>query len=126
MFKSLEITVPAGTQADNPVHESLKLCQGTITSISFRPAPGPQWELYAKIEYRETPLVPFDELEWIPLERDVVEVKPNWARWDGTYTIDIYGCSPQARFSHSFIVDIEVEEGPTMVEAILDLISRGL
>jgi hypothetical protein len=126
MFKSVEITVPAGTQPEEPVHEVLKLCQGTITTITFRPAVGPQWELYAKIEYRESPLVPFDELEWIPLERDVITVHPNWARWDGTYYIDIYGCSPEARFNHTFILDVEVEEGPTVVEAILDLIQRGL
>lgn len=126
MFKSIEITVPAGTQPEDPVHETVRLCKGTITSVTFRPAIGPQWELYAKIDYRESPLIPFDELEWIPMERDVIEVKPNWARWDGTYYIDIYGCSPQARFSHKFIVDIEVEEGLTTVEAILDLISRGL
>lgn len=126
MFKSISVTVPAGTQPDAPVHEPMRLCAGTITSIAFRPAVGPQWELYAKVDYRETALVPFDELEWIPLERDVIKVYPNWSRWDGTYVIDIYGCSPQARFNHTFIVDIEVEEGPTTVEAILDLISRGL
>jgi len=94
--------------------------------VTLRPAEGPNWELYAKIVYRETSLVPFDETEWIPLERDTVESLLNWARWDGTYVIDIYACSPQARFSHTFIVDVEVEEGMTMVQAILDLISRGL
>jgi len=126
MFKSIEVTVPAGTQPETPVRIPLSLCKGTIKSITLRPAPGPQWELYAKVQYRETPLVPFDESEWIALERDAVLSQPNWSRWDGTYVIDILGCSPQARFNHTFIVDVEVEEGMTMVEAIQDLISRGL
>lgn len=126
MFKSIAVTVPAGTQADEPEHEEVKLCAGTISSITIRPATGPQWELYAKIEYRETPLVPFAVAEWIPLEREVIEIHPNWSRWDGTYVVDVYGCSPDARFNHTFIVDIEVEEGMTTVEAIQDLIARGL
>lgn len=126
MFKSIEITVPAGTTSSNPIQVPLKLCKGTIISVTIRPAPGPQWELYAKIGYRETSVFPFDETEWIPLEREPVTAQLNWARWDGTYIIDIYGCSPQARFSHQFTVEVEVEEGPTTVEAILDLIARGL
>jgi len=126
MYKSISVIVPAGTQPDDPVRIPLKLCEGTIRSIDIRSAIGPQWELYVKLEYRETPLVPFDESEWIPMEEHRIRVEPNWSRWDGTYSIDILGCSPQARFNHTFIVDIEVEEGMTMVEAILDLISRGL
>lgn len=126
MLKSVEVTVPAGTRPDNPVQIPLKLCKGTIISVTIRPAPGPQWELYAKILYRETSLLPFDETEWIPLEREPVVAQLNWSRWDGTYEIDILGCSPQARFEHRFIVEVEVEEGMTTVEAILDLISRGL
>jgi hypothetical protein len=126
MFKSISITVPAGTPAEEPVSKSLRLCNGTIKTVSIRPAVGPQWELYVKIEYRESSLIPFDESEWIPLEREVITVYPNWSRWDGTFSIDILGCSPQARFVHTFVVDIEVEEGMTEVEAIQDLISRGL
>lgn len=126
MYKSISVTVPAGTQADDPVREPLGLCDGTIISITIRPAPGPQWELYAKVEYRETPLVPFDESEWIPLDREPVVSQPMWDRWDGTYVIDILGCSPDARFEHTFLVDVEVLEGMTMVQAIQDLISRGL
>lgn len=126
MFKSISVTVPPGTRPEAPVHIPLKLCKGTIISITIRPAVGPNWELFAKIGYRETSLIPFDETEWIPLERDPVVSQLNWSRWDGTYDIDIYGCSPQARFVHTFIVEVEIEEGMTTVEAILDLISRGL
>jgi hypothetical protein len=125
MFKSISVTVPAGTQANAPVQETVKLCKGTIKSVVFRPAIGPQWELYAKVVYRETAIIPFDETQWIPLEQYPVEAQPNWNRWDGTYDIEILGCSPEARFNHTFIVEIEVEEGMTEVEAILDLISRG-
>ncbi len=126
MFKSIAVTVDPGTKPDAPKQVSLELCEGTIKSIAIRPAVGPQWELYCKIVYREVSIIPFDDTEWIPLERDVVVSNPNWSRWDGTYVIDILGCSPAARFTHTFIVDIEVEEGQTVVEAIQDLISRGL
>lgn len=126
MFKSVSITVPPGTQPNEPVEYNLKLCKGIISSIVIRPAPGPQWELYAKIVYREVSIVPFDETEWIPLERESVVTHLNWSNWDGTYDIDILACSPAARFTHTFNVDIEVEEGMTEVEAIQDLISRGL
>jgi len=126
MFKSISITVPAGTTVDDPVVTFLKLCKGTISSITIRPASGPQWELFCKIEYRETALFPFDESEWIPLEREVVRIEPNWSRWDGTYNIEILSCSPDARFTHTYMVDVEVEEGMSAVEAILYLISKGL
>jgi hypothetical protein len=126
MFKSIAVTVPAGTQPDAPIQTSVKLCDGTIRTVTIRPAIGPQWELYAKIVYREVSIIPFEETEWIPLEQYPVESHLNWDRWDGTYTIDILACSPQARFEHTFVVDIEVEEGFTEVQAIMDLISRGL
>jgi hypothetical protein len=126
MYKSISITVPPGTQSDSPLETSVKLCDGTIKAIHIRPAVGPQWELYTKIEYRETPLVPSEDAEWIPLERDIISAYPNWRRWDGTYYIVILSCSPAARFTHNYIVDIEVEEGMTMVEAIMDLITRGI
>ncbi len=126
MFKTVSITVPAGTPAETPIETSVKLCDGTVKSIIIRPAIGPQWELYVKVVYREISIIPFDESEWIPLEREPVPTYPNWSRWDGTYVIDILACSPQARFNHTFLVDIEVEEGMTEVEAIQDLISRGL
>jgi hypothetical protein len=126
MYKSISITVPPGTQPDDPLQTSVKLCDGTIVAIHIRPAVGPQWELYTKIEYRETPLVPSEDAEWIPLEREIISTHPNWRRWDGTYYIDILSCSPEARFTHTYVVDIEVEEGMTTVQAILDLISRGL
>lgn len=126
MYKSISVLVPAGTQPTEPVQELVKLCEGTITSIVIRPAIGPQWELYAKVMYREIAIFPFDATEWIPLEQYPIEIHPNWNRWDGTYVIEILGCSPDARFNHTFSVDIEVEEGLTEVEAILDLISRGL
>lgn len=125
MFKSISITIPPGTPADEPIETSVKLCDGTIRRITIKPAIGPQWELYTKIIYRESSIIPTDESQWIPLEREAVIVEPNWARWDGTYIIDILGCSPDARFSHSFVVDIEVEEGLTTVQALEDLILRG-
>lgn len=126
MFKSISTTVPAGTQADDPIQTPVKLCGGTITRVVIRPAIGPQWEVYTKILYRETSIIPGEEEEWIPLERDPVVIEPQWNLWDGTYVIDILLCSPEARFSHTIVYDIAVLESMTEVQAIEDLISRGL
>lgn len=126
MFKSIMVTVPPKTPEVVPVSTEVVLCKGVLTHVCIRPPPGPNWEVFGKIRYRETSIIPGDELEWIPLERYPVDVYPNWEEWDGTYTFDVLFCSPDARFSHTIVVEFEIDEKTTITGLLMDLISRGL
>jgi len=125
MFKSIEITVYSKTLSTTPKQAVIELCKGTLRQIVLRPAFGPNWEVYARVKYREYLLWPNDESEWVPLERYPVEILPNWSNWDGTYDITIELCSPQARFNHNVVVDIDVDEQPSFLTLFKDFIAKG-
>jgi len=125
MFKSISVTVPSKTTEENPHIVFVKLCPGTLKRIVFRPPPGPNWEVYGKVTYRENSIVPTDQLEWIPLEKYPVECVTNFDNWDGTYTVNLEFCSPDARFSHTIVVDLEVDEKPSLIKLFTDFVQRG-
>lgn len=122
MYRSVECTVPAGTEADDPYSETVKLAKGTLRRVSIRPAPGPNWEVYARVRYREFSLFPIDDDEWVTLERDPINIETNWDSWDGTYDMTVEFCSPDARFQHKVNVEFEVDEKPTLQEILLRLV----
>lgn len=126
MFVSELITVPAQTPASNPVNYPIKLGPGTLVNITIRPAIGPRWEVYVKVEYRELCILPLKEDEWIPLEQYPIEAHYNWGEWDGTYTVNVLLCSPQARFSHDIVVEITVNEKASTEELLQEFIDQGL
>lgn len=126
MFSSVETTIPAGTLPEAPVRTFIKLCAGTIIKIVINSAPGVRGEVYAKIKYRESSIFPQDEDEWVPLAGYPVELNPDWSNWDGTYVISAVFCSPQAIYSHIVDVDIEVLETPTISQALVDFVEKGL
>lgn len=126
MFKSVEIIVPKETTENTPQQTVVKLCKGTLKSITIRPAPGPRWELYVKVRYREFSIFPINDDQWVPLEEHPVRIEPNWNNWDGTYDITIECCSPQARYPHTILVDIEIEEQYTLYQLLFEFIKRGL
>lgn len=125
MFRTLELTVPPQTTVLSPIVETVKLCPGTFSLVRFVPPPGPAWEVYARLLYREFQLIPREQGEWIPLEKYPVIIHPNWSAWDGTYFVDIEICSPQARYQHQIIVELEIEEGVTMRSLLARLIGVG-
>jgi len=126
MFKSISVTVPPKTTEENPLSFRVKLCDGTLSRVVVRPPPGPNWEVYFKLMYRETSILPVEQLEWIPLEQYPIDATLNWNEWDGTYEVDVLFCSPDARFEHTIVVDFEIDEKPSLVAVMLDFIRRGL
>lgn len=125
MFISSQTTVAQGTTPKDPIVTKVKVCAGTITKITIKPAPGPRGEVYAKIRYRENSIFPQNEDEWIPLETYPVEITPMWSDWDGTYVISLLFCAPQARYSHIVDVDIEILETPTINQAFDKFVMKG-
>jgi len=125
VFKSISVTVPAKRQEENPLSTIVKLCDGTLSRVVVRPPPGPNWEVYFKLMYRETSILPVEELEWIPLEQYPVDATLNWSEWDGTYDVNVLFCSPDARFEHTIVVDFEVDEKPSLVKLFTDFVQRG-
>lgn len=126
MIKSIEVNVPKQTSVILPVQKVIKLCDGFISSVTFRPPPGPNYEVYAKIRYREFSLVPLSELDWIPLEKYPVMFPLNWNDWDGTYDLLLEFCSPGARYEHNIVVEIIVEENATTQQLFREFIDKGL
>ena len=125
MFIAKEIVVEKGTTATAPQITTVGLGKGVLQRVTIRPAPGPNWEVYAKVVYREFSLLPLNHDDWVALERYPVEVFPNWSNWDGTYDMEVWTCSPQARFNHTIQVEFEIEENNTVIQLLKDFISRG-
>lgn len=125
MIKSIEVTVPKLTPILEPVQTIMKLCNGTITTVTFRPPPGPNYEVYGKLRYREFSLIPLSELHWIPLEQYPVSFGLNWAEWDGTFDIMIEFCSPGARYEHKIVVEVTVTESETTEQLFKQFIAKG-
>lgn len=126
MIVQIEITVPAGTSVNEPIIEKLSLCKGTLTRFIVRPPPGPNWEVYTRLLHFENSVVPNDNDEWIPLERETLEFTPNFNDWKDVYELSIEVCSPQAKYRHIIQYELEVNELGTTGELINDLIQRGM
>lgn len=125
MHKTVTVTVPPQTTATNPVQEYVKLAKGTLDKVVIRPAPGPNWEVYIKVKYREFSLIPLNDDEWIPLERWPVEVNPEFDSWDGGYEMLIECCSPGARYSHTVEVEFHVLEKLSIRQMVQAFVSGG-
>lgn len=125
MFVSQQITVTPGISASAPIITTIKLCKGTLKRVIFRPAPGPNWEVYGKLLYREFHLFPRDTSEWLALEAIPILIEPDWNDWDGLYAVDIWCCSPTARYTHNIQIELEVQETPTLAELFHNFIQMG-
>jgi len=125
MYKSISVSVPPKISEQEPLSTTVKLCNGTLSRVVVRPPPGPNWEVYFKLTYREVSILPIEELEWIPLEQYPVDATLNWSEWDGTYDVNVLFCSPDARFEHTIVVDFEIDEKPSLVKLFTDFVQKG-
>lgn len=125
MYRCILVTVPPQTSAETPLRTTVKLTKGTLYQVTIQSPPGPNWEVYTRVLYREHSLIPVDKNLWVPLEEHTIEVLLNWNDWDGTYTLFVDCCSPDARFSHDILFSFEIIEQATLIDVFLDFIAKG-
>ena len=110
MIKQMALTVEPGITADNPDEYAVKLGKGTLSQVSVRPANGPNWEVYIRFLHLESPIIPNDSEEWIPLERVALDFYPKFDDWHDIYAVKVQLCSPDARYSHTVQVALTLDE----------------
>lgn len=120
------ITVQPGIMPIDPDEYVIKLGKGTLSHISVRPANGPNWEVYIRFLHLESPFIPNDANEWVPLERIALDFYPNFTLWHDIYAIKVQLCSPQARYPHTVQIEIALQEVETTEQLLDKLISEGL
>lgn len=125
MIKQLALTVQPGVTSDSPDEYTIKLGQGTLTHVSVRPAPGPNWEVYIRFLHLESPIIPNDNDEWIPLERIALDFYPNFILWHDIYLVKVQMCSPQARYLHTVQVELTLVEHKTADQLMQSFIQEG-
>lgn len=125
MYRSVLITIPAGTTASAPLRTTVKLTKGLLYQVTIYPPPGPNWEVYTRVRYRELNLMPVDDELWIPIGVHSIEATLNWNEWDGTYELSVDCCAPDARFNHDILFTFEVHEQLSLVDIMRDFIARG-
>lgn len=104
MFYSNVITVAANTAKASASETIIKMSQGVITDVSFRPRPGHVGLLHAQVFYQEHMIIPSEDDEdlhgdtfpiewtdWIELKTKPYELKVKAWNDDDTYahTFDI-------------------------------------
>lgn len=124
MIKQIAITIQPGVTSKAPDEYTIKLGKGTLTQVSVRPAPGPNWEVYIRFLHLESAFIPNDNDEWIPLEREKLDFSPGFDLWKDVYVIKVQVCSPQARYPHTVQVELTLAERDTS-EQLLDRIVQG-
>lgn len=126
MITQLEVTVQPQVLATVPDRYILNVAKGVLTKVGIRPAPGPNWEVYTRILHFENAIIPDDNDEWIPLEREALYFYPEFSDWKGVYSLTIEICSPEARFPHTVQFDIDVSEKATSRELMEQMVKAGL
>jgi len=126
MITQLEITVQPQVQPDNPDRYTLNVAKGVLTKVGIRPAPGPNWEVYTRILHFENAIIPDDNDEWIPLEREALYFYPDFSGWKGVYTLTIEICSPESRFPHTVQFELTIAEKATSRDLIEQMVGAGL
>lgn len=123
MIISTALTIPAKTPSTSPIAQTLKVGKGTLTRVAIDVPDGPNWEVYVRVRHLESNIIPDKEDEWLPVNGHLYEFAPLYTHWQGIYEVALQACSPQARFSHSIEVTLEVNELGT-TEELLDRLLR--
>jgi len=71
-------------------------------------------------------IIPDDNSQWIPLERNTLIFNVLFDVWKGIYKVEVQLCSPQARYPHTIQYAFEVLEQKTLQQSFADLIEKGL
>jgi len=121
----MSITVQAGVTPTIPDEYSFNVGKGILSHVSVRPANGPNWELYIRFLHLESPFIPDDTEEWIPLERTALDFYPQFSDWHDIYVIKVQLCSPQARYPHTVQIELTVDEKETTEQLLLRLLQGG-
>jgi hypothetical protein len=125
VIKQIAVTVEPGITSSNPDEYTIKLSEGTLTHVAIRPAPGPNWEVYIRFLHLESAIIPNDNDEWIPLERETLDFYPSFDLWQDVYTIKVQICSPQAKYSHTVQIEINLAEQKTTEQLLDAFIKEG-
>lgn len=126
MIQQIEITVQPGVTAKAPISVIVGLSLGTLSTVSITPPPGPNWEVYTRILHLENAIIPDDNTEWIPLERNTQVFNPLFSDWKGIVKVVVEICSPQARYPHTIQYTFEVIESQTQEQLLSEFIEKGL
>ena len=126
MIRQFEVTIEPGVTSSNPNETIVRLGKGVLSHVSIRPAPGPNWEVYIRFLHLESPVIPNDAEEWIPLEREKLDFYPNFDLWKEIYVIKVQLCSPQARYPHKIQIELTLAESESTEQLLSKLISEGL
>lgn len=126
MIKQIAIIVQPGVTAVEPDEHVIKVSKGILSHVSIRPANGPNWEVYIRLIHMETPFIPNDNDEWIPLERIALNFYPQFSEWHDVYTVKAQICSPEARYPHTVQLELTIDEQDTTEQLLSRLIDEGL
>jgi len=108
MFK-LSYDVPAGTTAQAPDMQKLKIGKGRITGwIVFMPEEAADL-LQLRIEYHNLQIFPFSGTEWWYGVFQAFIIPDDFPIPDSPYAPDIYGVNTDDTFSHEYNVMVIVE-----------------
>jgi len=125
MIQHVEITVQPRVTAKAPTTETVGLALGVLSIVVIIPAPGPNWEVYTRILHLENAIIPDDNTQWLPLERNPLVFNPMFSDWKGIPKVVIEVCSPQARYPHTIQYLFEVSERETERQLLSSLIKKG-
>ena len=126
MIQQIEITVQPRVTPSNPTIETVGLAMGILSTVAIIPPFGPNWEVYTRVLHLDNAIVPDDNSQWVPLERNPLVFNVLFDGWKGIFKVNIEICAPQARYPHTIQYIFEVLEQRTQQQLLADLIEKGL
>jgi hypothetical protein len=102
------LTVPAGTAAETPATEVVKLCAGTITEVEvFFPA-GQAGLVSLQVWYHEGQIYPTSPDQAFIGDDSHITYYDDYPVEDAPYEVTLVGWSPDAELDHTVYVDFSV------------------
>lgn len=115
MLFDYDITIPAGTQPENPTERLVRLTRGKITQVRVMFPPGPATLVHVVIRHNLHQLVPANYEGSLNFDDTIVTSLMDYDLLDSPYEIKLIGWSPFATYDHTITCQINLEpiEGDT-------------
>jgi hypothetical protein len=116
-----DLVIPAGTTSNTPAELVVDLIPGRLTRVDAMFPPGPQGEVGVRLLHNRHQIVPSFLGQFLSWDSGLVSIIVNYDIPQSDAQLVVQGRSPNASFSHTVTVRLEIDPYPEQQPASLIL-----